>query len=214
MKILCLYNNKCALELFGWLEGEGHEVILQTERLDAGWCTEQKFDLTISYTYRYILTEDILGALGYNAVNIHNSFLPYNRGADPNLWSIIDHTPRGVTLHYMDSGLDKGFIIAQEIITGDANDGDTLSGSYNNLDKAAKSMFKRAFRYYDYWPSMKKAALGSGTYHSLKDGLAMKSIIDTYDMTISEFRARLAVIAYRGGGIDFDSVLYEFRMAS
>ena len=116
MKILGLYNNDCALELFQWLENEGHDVVLVTEKLDADWCKEHLFDLAVSYSYRYILKEEVIRALNDNVVNIHNSLLPFNRGADPNLWSIVERTPRGVSLHYMDSELDKGYIIAQRIV--------------------------------------------------------------------------------------------------
>lgn len=195
MKILCLYNNECALELFQWLKEQGHETVIYTERLNVEWCRNQNFDLTVSYTYRYILTADILEALNGNVVNIHNSVLPWNRGADPNIWSIVKNTPRGVTLHYMDAELDKGYIIAQEIIN-DCGENETLSGSYYALDRAAKSLFKRVFCYYEFWPSLKKICLGKGSYHSLKDGAGIKAIIDTYDISIAEFRTRL-------GGINF-----------
>ena len=140
MKILCLYNNDCALELFTWLERQGHEIIYCTKRLDENWCRKQKFELTVSYTYRYILPNNIIVGLNNNVVNIHNSFLPWNRGADPNIWSLIDETPRGVTLHYMDEKLDKGNIITQQLIV-DGED-ETLKSSYDNLDKAAKELFK------------------------------------------------------------------------
>ena len=189
MKILGLYNNECAIELFQWLVTEGHEVVLWKERLNSDWCRGQQFDLSVSYTYRHILTEDILEALNNNVVNIHNSLLPWNRGADPNLWSIVEKTPRGVTLHYMDLELDKGYIITQEVVAD--GDDETLSSSYNNLDIAAKKMFKSAFKYYSYWPSMKKLAAGTGSYHSIKDGEIIKSVIDSYDLSITEFRNRL-----------------------
>ena len=188
MKILCLYNNDCALELFEWIEKQGNQVVLWKDRLGADWCRQQDFALAVSYTYRYILTEEVLAALKYNAVNIHNSFLPWNRGADPNIWSIIDRTPRGVTLHYMENGLDKGEIIAQQIV----NDGDeeTLASSYRNLDMAAKQMFRDVFRYYPLWQSMRKVPKGKGSYHSTADGRCVKSLIKSYAMTAREFQDR------------------------
>ena len=189
MKILGIYNNECAIELFEWIKKQGHEVVLKTDELDAQWCKEQSFDLTVSYTYRYILSEEIIHALNNNVVNIHNSFLPWNRGADPNLWSIVDGTPRGVTIHYMDAGLDKGFVIAQELI--DDGDDETLCSSYYNLDFAAKELFKKVFRYYKEWPSLRKRCLGKGSYHSLKDGEKIKAFIDSYDLSVAEFIKRI-----------------------
>ena len=186
MKILCLYNNECALPLFESLAELGHETVLCSERLTVDFIREGGFDLAVSYTYRYILTGELIGALKGNAVNLHNSYLPFNRGADPNLWSLRDKTPRGVTLHYMDEGLDKGFIIAQRLVT--KGDGETLKSSYDNLDRNAKEMFLEAFKYYEYWPEMKKCPEGKGSYHSVKDGAAMKEKISSYDMTIKDFQ--------------------------
>jgi len=159
------------------------------EKLDEQWCREQKFDLAVSYTYRYILTRDILAALNHNVVNIHNSYLPWNRGADPNLWSLAGDTPRGVTLHYIDTALDKGYIIAQKLVGKDETE--TLRSSYEALDMAAKELFKEAFVFYKDWPEMKKLPLGKGSYHSLKDGELVKGVIDTYELRATEFKDRL-----------------------
>lgn len=193
MKILGLYNNACALELFQWLESEGHSVVLWSERLDSSWCRSQDFDLAVSYTYRYIITEEVIHSLNDNVVNLHNSFLPFNRGADPNIWSIVERTPRGVSLHYIDSELDKGYIIAQSLVS-DSESEETLASSYNNLDKAAKQLFKDSFRVYSFWPELKKKVVGKGTYHALKDSVRIKSVIDSYDILISEFRKRIETI--------------------
>lgn len=186
MRILGLYNNSCALPLFDWLRGEGHEVLLCTGRLRAGWCREQKIDLAVSYTYRHILSGEILSELGGNAVNLHNSFLPWNRGADPSLWSIVDRTPRGVTLHYMVSSLDKGPVICQRLVP--LLPDDTLKTSYAALDQAAQEQFRQAFEWYDFWPQMRKEPVGAGSYHSISSGSFFRKIIDTYDMPIEKFR--------------------------
>ena len=71
------------------------------------------------------------------------------------------------------------------------SDAETLKTSYYNLDREAKKLFKDAFKYYDYWPQLKKKAEGKGTYHALKDSEDIKSVIDTYDISIDEFLKRL-----------------------
>ncbi len=196
MKILCLYHNECAVELFEWLKNSGHTTVLWKEELEESWCKKQQFDLAVSYTYRFLLSESLLKSLDYNAVNIHNSYLPWNRGADPNIWSLVDKTPRGVTLHYMDAGLDKGEIIAQKLVCD--GEGETLKSSYHNLDRAAKELFREAFYYYEYWPEMKKKAIAKGSYHSVKDGAKVRSVIDAYDLSVMDFRKRLKICG--GGG--------------
>ena len=185
MKILFLYNNDCALELLNSIKDLGHETVAYSERLTVDFIKEGGFDLAVSYTYRYILTDELINALNGNVVNIHNAYLPYNRGADPNLWSLVEGTPRGVTLHYISAGLDKGDIIAQRLVT--EGDGKTLKSSYDNLDKNAKEMFLEAFKDYDKWNELRHAPSGSGTYHSLKDGALIKSVITSYDMKIADF---------------------------
>lgn len=192
MKILCLYNNACALTLFEWIKSKGHDIVLYTDKLTKDFIKKNEFDLTVSYTYRYILPETILLLLGPNVVNLHNSFLPWNRGADPNIWSIIENTPRGVTLHYIEPGLDKGSIIAQRLVP--LEDGDTLKTSYDKLDLAAQEQFKEAFRWYPYWMEMRKKAVGAGSYHARKDGEPYRSIIHTYDMRVDEFRNSIKAI--------------------
>ena len=104
---------------------------------------------------------------------------------NPNIWSYLENTPRGVTLHYMDARLDKGDIIAQKLVNDGA--GQTLQSSYDNLDRAAKELFRDAFPYYDYWQSMRKVALGKGSYHTFKDGEIFRPLIDSYHMPVELF---------------------------
>ncbi len=185
MKILCLYNNECALPLFDWIKEQGHETTFIKDRLSVEWVKKENFDLTVSYTYRYILTKEMLEALDFNAVNLHNSYLPFNRGASPNLWSLAEGTPRGVTLHYMDASLDKGFIIAQRLVTH--GDGETIRSSYENLNKNAIELFKDAFSYVDFWKDLKKTPIGIGTYHSVGDTKFLNEKITSYDMKTEDF---------------------------
>lgn len=183
MKILCLYNNSHAVPLFHWLKEKGHETVLCSAQLKKEFSQKQAFDLVVSYTYQYLIPEELLQSFHFN---LHNSFLPWNRGADPNLWSIVNSGPRGVTLHYVSSGLDKGDIIAQRLVP--LSLGDTLKTSYDTLDRAAREQFQDAFQWYQSWPQMRKAAMGEGSYHSLKDGEQLRQLIDSYDMSVEEYR--------------------------
>ena len=49
-------------------------------------------------------------------INIHPGYNPHNRGWFPQVFSIINKLPVGVTIHEMDEQLDHGPIIAQERI--------------------------------------------------------------------------------------------------
>ena len=51
-----------------------------------------------------------------NNLNLHPSYLPYNRGKDPYCWSIYNSTPIGVTIHKMNHKIDKGKIYIRKRI--------------------------------------------------------------------------------------------------
>jgi len=190
MKILCLHNpeNRLALELFDWLKLQGNQVVLCSDRLEEDWCRKNGFDLTLSYTYTHIIKQNILDALGGNVVNLHISFLPYNRGTYPNIWCILEGTPRGVTLHYIDSGIDTGDVICQRLVQADEDE--TLYTSYARLDQEAKQLFKDAFTYYNYWNGMRKKIKGTGTCHFDKDFEQLKENFERWDwnLKIKEFK--------------------------
>ena len=59
-------------------------------------------DIGLSILFDYILRSEFLELCPLGVVNLHPSYLPYNRGQYPNVWSIMDGTPAGVTLHYID----------------------------------------------------------------------------------------------------------------
>lgn len=197
MKILCLYSNECAVELFRWLEEQGHETVLETGRLEAGRCRENRFDLAVSYTYPFIIQNDVINALDDNIVNLHNSFLPYNRGSYPNIWGILEGTPRGVTLHYINSGLDRGDIISQKTVPLEKNA--TLRSSYEQLDAEAKAMFKEAFMHYRHWNGMRKKCLGTGTYHTDRDFFTLQKYFDRWDwdIKVQDFKERIQSVKFR-----------------
>lgn len=105
-------------------------------------------EIGASVYFGYILRPELLTSMRLGCVNLHPAMLPYNKGAYPNVWSIIEGTPAGVTLHYMDAGIDTGDIIAQERVAIEPVDtGETL---YRKLEIASVELFKRN------WPSLRE----------------------------------------------------------
>ena len=85
-------------------------------------------DIGLSVLLGYILAPEFLSRFARGAVNLHLAYLPYNRGSNPNVWSIVERTPAGATLHWMDAGVDTGDIIAQATTDVAADDtGETHS---------------------------------------------------------------------------------------
>ena len=109
MKILFLGGNNSRV-IANWLTAQGEEVTYTEKRISLNDARELNNQMIVSYNYKYILSRDILDLVEGNAINLHISYLPYNRGADPNIWSFIENTPKGVTIHYIDSGIDLSLI--------------------------------------------------------------------------------------------------------
>lgn len=60
---------------------------------------------------------DILAIPPLGCLNVHPSLLPVNRGPEPLFWTFHEGTQRtGVTIHFMDDGMDSGAIVAQEVV--------------------------------------------------------------------------------------------------
>lgn len=163
MKI-CLLGEKAFERLTSIIHDQFPDTIFHTNDVLTSKLIENT-DLFISYGYRHIITKDMLGRMKRPPVNLHISLLPWNRGADPNIWSWIDNTPKGVTIHLMDSELDKGEIIAQRQIEMDTTH--TLASSYDRLCKEIERLFKEKwpvirFNNFQTFPTM-------GTYHRSSD---------------------------------------------
>jgi methionyl-tRNA formyltransferase len=70
------------------------------------------YDLVISLHCRQFFPAELVSKV--RCVNIHPGYNPYNRGWYPQVFSIINKKPVGVTIHEMDSLLDHGPIIVRE----------------------------------------------------------------------------------------------------
>ena len=63
------------------------------------------------------------------------------------MWSVLDGTPAGVTIHYIDAGVDTGDIVAQERV--ELLDEWTLEEAYDRLQEAMVALFEA------HWPAIK-----------------------------------------------------------
>lgn len=75
-----------------------------------------QLDLIILAWWPYILKEALIKIPKIGCLNFHPSYLPYNRGKHPNFWSLVEDVPFGVSLHFVDTGIDSGSIAFQKIV--------------------------------------------------------------------------------------------------
>jgi methionyl-tRNA formyltransferase len=148
----------------------GPDAPLDLEALDA-----RPPAFAVSHGYRRIIRPPVLDRLGGRFVNLHIAYLPWNRGSDPNLWSVLEDTPVGVTVHYVDRGVDTGDVIAQRRL--ELADDDTLATSYARLQAELAALFR------EHWPAIRAGTCdrvpqpGPGTTHRVADKAAVRHLL-------------------------------------
>jgi len=76
---------------------------------------ENHCNIALSTSCRNIIKKDIIKYFQNNIFNIHDSFLPDERGGALNTWRILNGIDSvGDTIHYLDEGIDSGNIVLQK----------------------------------------------------------------------------------------------------
>jgi len=157
--------------LLGWLREQGEEVGHTLDPLDPAWLDRERFDALVSYGYPRILPAEVLERFPDRAVNLHISLLPWNRGSHPNLWSWVHETPKGVTVHHMDPGVDTGDIVDQREVALDP--GGTLATTHEVLSAEMEALFR------ELWPAIRAGTAPrtpqapGGSFHYQSEGDAL-----------------------------------------
>lgn len=106
----------------------------------------KRYDYIISFGYRKIISKKIISKIKRPIINLHISYLPYNRGAYSNFWSFINNTPKGVTIHEIDNGIDTGKIIFRKKISFKLNNKITFQSTYKVLILEIEKLFKKKYK--------------------------------------------------------------------
>lgn len=90
-------------------------------------------DIGIVWSYSQIIPKCVLELFPLGLINCHGAYLPNYRGANVLNWVLVHgETETGVTLHYIDEGIDTGDIIAQmKVPISQSDDACTLSLKLN-----------------------------------------------------------------------------------
>jgi methionyl-tRNA formyltransferase len=159
-----------------YLEAVEDHVVATSDPVTRERTVEESPDFIVSHGYRHIIGRDVLDLFPDRAINLHISLLPWNRGADPNFWSFVDDTPKGVTIHFLDEGIDTGDIIAQRMVQ--FGDEETLRTSYQRLQREIAQLFR------GQWPGIRSGRCGRtpqrgrGSFHRSRDKEALASLLE------------------------------------
>lgn len=169
MKILFLGYEKNPV--IDFLKRMGDEVVQTTEGISLEEISRIGPEAILSYGYRHIIKPGVIeyasGLVVSGIVNLHIAHLPWNRGADPNFWSWLEHTPKGYSIHYIDAGIDSGNLLVQR--EAEFSENETLATSYAKLRQGIENLFM------ENWEGIKRGLViareqeGKGTMHYVKD---------------------------------------------
>lgn len=145
-------------------------------------------DLIVVAAYGKILPEEILQIPRYGCINVHASLLPKYRGAAPINWAIINgEKETGITIMYMEKGLDTGDILLQmsiPILEEDNSEtihdklavlgGNALIDAINKMEDGALMPVKQDDSKATYAPILEKSI---GLINWQKDAVEIKNLV-------------------------------------
>ena len=111
--VCVLDSNK---EIINFAKKKKIKLITKNFNLFFNGIKANQFDWLLNIWGNKILKKDFLIKFKNN-LNMHPSYLPYNRGRDPYYFSIIDKTPIGICIHKMNEKVDGGkYFLRKKII--------------------------------------------------------------------------------------------------
>lgn len=170
MKIIYFLGyTKKKTRLISFLEKKKYIKLINLQQRNLTLKNIIKADLIISFGYKKIISNKILNAVKRPIINLHISFLPYNRGVNPNYWSFVKKTPKGVTIHEINDEIDAGRIIFRKKIIFKNIKKLTFKSSYDHLIYEVEKLFIKNFKkilirdYKSFYPKNK------GSFNKKKD---------------------------------------------
>lgn len=197
MDIVFLGTNNAGREIYDWLcDREGVTVrALVTTKQQLELIESIHPHVVVAVGYQHIVPEETLQIPDEGCINVHPGYLPHGRGFNPNVWSIIDDLPAGVTIHYMDDGVDTGEIIARQHV--DRLMSDTGKSLYQRIERACVELFKQT------WPSIESGTVeaapqteSDATYHYKSDFVDLCRIDPEQTYEAKELIDRLRALTF------------------
>ena len=118
---------------------QGFSVEVSPEPYESNSVDEFSPDIILSSGYDRLLRPDTVKKFSDRIINLHAAYLPWARGIGTTLFATLLRYPYGVSVHYINEGLDTGDLIARNILHPDPND--TLRTIYTKLLESTQELF-------------------------------------------------------------------------
>jgi len=162
------------------------EFMIRNENITTDFLRENNIDFIVSYGFKEIINKSIISLMKDSIINLHISYLPFNKGYFPNLWSHLEGTPSGVSIHIIDEGIDTGKVLLRKKIYFDTSI-HSFSSSYFILKGEIENLFNSNWSRIRLNKIKGFIPFDKGTFHLKKEGLNfLKKINNDWDTNINE----------------------------
>lgn len=149
-------------------------------------------DYVLSVHFPYLFPPDLLDLPRIGTLNLHPAMLPYNRGWHTPSWAIMEGTPMGATLHWVNSGVDSGDIAMQRAVS--VRPDDTADSLYRRTLEVELELLGEAIPLLREQRLPRVSQTDGGTYHVKTDLAAVRAIDLSESMRVGELIDRLRAL--------------------
>jgi len=122
---------------------QGFEVIVSPEPYEDNLADEFSPDIILSSGYDRLLRPITVQRFSQRIINLHAAYLPWARGIGTTLFATMLRYPYGVSIHFINEGLDTGNLISRKLVQPGPKD--TLRTLYSKLLSATEELFFESF---------------------------------------------------------------------
>ncbi len=122
---------------------QGFEVIVSPDPYEADSIDVFSPDIILSSGYDRLLRPKTVQRFPQRIINLHAAYLPWARGIGTTLFATMLRYPYGVSIHFINEGLDTGNLISRKLVQPGPKD--TLRTFYTKLLSATEELFFESF---------------------------------------------------------------------
>ena len=122
---------------------QGFEVIVSPEPYESELEDHFSPDIILSSGYDRLLRPKTVQRFSQRIINLHAAYLPWARGIGTTLFATMLRYPHGVSIHFINEGLDTGNLISRKLVQPGPKD--TLRTFYTKLLSATEELFFESF---------------------------------------------------------------------
>lgn len=197
MDVVFLGANDAGLEIYEWLcdrdDATVHAMVTRPDQLSL--VADVAPDLVVAAGFDHVVPPEVLAVPERGCLNVHPGLLPYARGYNPNVWSIVEGVPAGATIHWMDEGIDTGDVLSRrEVPVAFEDTGETL---YERIEAACVDLFVET------WPAIVAGDVeatpqddAEATYHEQADFEELCEMDPDTEHSVRELLDRLRALTF------------------